>query len=167
MPPERDEHAGGETAERDHEDLGERLGALESAIDDLKRRQVVAELRADPGRLLAGVGDVRRLARQDLDDLAEVLARWDVPLSPDEELQLQQVALVAQGVSGPRRSTVHLVVGVASRACTADLETVARAARVLTDHGRRAIPVLVALTPLGHDPTEAALALGVEIVVDA
>ena len=166
MPAGGHEHAGAGEPARARPAIEDRLEAIESSIADLKRRQVIVELRLDPGRLLSGVADTRRLVRQDLDDLADVLARWDVPLSLDEEDQLRRVALVAQGIAGARRSTVHLVVDVASQVSEPHLERVARAARVLAERSRRAIPVLVALEPPRHDASVAALALGVEVVLD-
>lgn len=69
-----------------------RLSALEAAVEEVRRRQVVADLRSHPAHLLYGVAETRRIQHQDLDDLAETLARWDVPLSPAEELELQQVS---------------------------------------------------------------------------
>lgn len=149
------------------DDLDERLRAVEAAVEDIRRRQVVAELRSDPGRLLAGVAGSRRLVRQDLDDLADLLGRWDVPLSASDICELRRAALVAQGVSAALHSTVHLVVCVSSSALLADLEGVARAARVLSSRSRRTIPVLVTLRAPTHELTTAALDLGVELVIDA
>ncbi|MGO8876918.1 MAG: hypothetical protein ACLQNG_14275 [Acidimicrobiales bacterium] len=142
-----------------------RLSALEAAVEEVRRRQVVAELRSDPAHLLSGVAETRRIVRQDLDDLAETLARWDVPLSPADELELQRVALVAQGLSGARRATVHLVVDVAGTLSPAGLERLAAAAHVLSSRSRRTVPVIVALRPPTLEQTERAAALGVEIVL--
>jgi hypothetical protein len=148
------------------EALDERLGNLERSTEDLRRREVLSELRTDPSRLLAGIAEIRRVVPEDLDDLAEVLARWDVPLSPGELKALQQTALVAQGVSGSRGAKVHLVVNIVSRVTAADLERITRAARILSVRSRRAIPVLVALREPPHAMMNAALARGVEIALD-
>lgn len=147
--------------------LGERLNRLERATDDLRRREVLAELRAEPSRLLAGIAEIRRVVSEDLDDLAEVLARWDVPLQPAELKALQETALVASGVSGSRGAKVHLVANVVSRVELADLERVTQAARILSVRSRRAIPVLVTLEEPPHAMMNAAIAKGVEIAVDA
>jgi hypothetical protein len=61
---------------------------------------------------------------------------------------------------------VYLVVDVTAQITASDLERIAAAARILSSRSRRAIPVLVTLSPASHDSTEAALAVGVEIVVD-
>lgn len=143
-----------------------RLSGIERAIEELQRRQVVTELRNDPGRLLSGVGDTGRIVREDSTDLSEALARWDVPLSIDEARQLQRTSLVAQAVTGPHGAKIHLVVRVVVEARTSDLESIADAARLLSSRSRRALPVLVTLRPPDHDTYEAAAALGVEIAVD-
>jgi hypothetical protein len=147
--------------------LDERLANIERATEDLRRRDVLAELRADPARLLAGIAEIRRVVPEDLDDLAEVLARWDVPLSPGEMQVLQQSALVAQGVSGARGTKVHVVVNVVSQVTAADLEKVTDAARILSVRSRRAIPVLVSLRQPPHAIMNAAIAQGVEVAHDA
>lgn len=148
------------------DELEARLSAIERAIEEAQRRQVVTELRADPGRLLSGVGDARRIVKDDLTDLSEALARWDVPLSIDEERELQRVSLVAQAVTGPHGGKIHLVVHVVVEAHESDLENIAGVARLLSSRSRRALPVLVTLRPPDHDTYEAAAALGVEIAVD-
>jgi hypothetical protein len=167
LAPESDrEQSRRDIPEGNRHDLEERLSAIETTIEDVRRRLVVAELRTAPARLLTGVADVRRIVSQDLDDLAEVLARWDVPLSPTDEQELHRMSLVAQGLSGTGRTTVYLVVDVTAQITASDLERIAAAARILSSRSRRAIPVLVTLSPASHDSTEAALAVGVEIVVD-
>jgi hypothetical protein len=165
--PEGDRHGDGEPesgAARRH--LDGRLDSIERLIEDLRRRQVVAELRSDPSRLLAGVADIRRVARQDIDDLSELLARWDVPLSSAEEEELRHADLLAQAVSGARHSTVLIVVDVAARVSADSLTRVAGAAGILSGRSRRALPVLVVLGSPTLDESEAAASLGVELVVD-
>jgi hypothetical protein len=146
--------------------VDERLANIERSTEDLRRREILAELRAEPSRLLAGIAEIRRVVPEDLDDLAEVLARWDVPLSPEDLTVLQQTALVAQGVSGARGAKVHLVVNVVSRVTAADLDKVTRAARILSVRSRRAIPVLVTLREPPNAMMNAAITRGVEIALD-
>ncbi|MHB1508972.1 MAG: hypothetical protein ACYCST_03945 [Acidimicrobiales bacterium] len=147
-------------------ELDERLQAIEAAVDRLSRRQVVAGLRSNPADLLAGVGGATRIARQDVDELAELLARWDLPLSQAEMQALRGVALLAQGTYGPAHASLHLVVDVVSRSRRSDLERLARATSVLLTRSRRAVPVLVTLHEPEDDSVETALNLGIELVVD-
>ncbi len=147
-------------------ELDDRLQALGAAVDRLSRRQVVAGLRSNPADLLAGVGGATKIVRQDVDELAELLARWDLPLSQAEMQALRGVALLAQGSYGPAHASLHLVVDVVSCSRRIDLEKLARAASVLLTRSRRALPVMVTLHQPGDDAVETALSLGIELVVD-
>lgn len=148
------------------EAIDERISELARTIHDLRRREVLYELRSNPGRLLAGVADIRRVTPEDIDELTEVLGRWDVPLAPSDLKVLRETALIAQGVSGSRGAKVHLVVNIATEVSSADLDRVTRAARILSVRSRRAIPVLLCLTEPSQAVVAAALARGVEIAVD-
>ncbi len=145
--------------------IEERMFALERAFADSRRRQLLAELRHDASRLLAGVREVRRIVPEQLDELSDVLARWDVPLSPEERSGLQQAALLAQGVAGSGGAKVHLVVEVVTTAAVDDLERAAAGARVFSVRNRRAIPVLISLEEPSPEIVAEAAGLGVELVV--
>jgi len=142
-----------------------RLSALEAAASDIRRRQVLAEIRSDPVRLLAGVADARRIVRDDLDDLSDVLARWESPLSPDELTSLQRAALVAQAVAGPQAAKLHLVVEVVVEVTASDLERTSALAGLLSSRSRRAVPVVVSLAEPEPDVARQGAEQGVEIVV--
>jgi hypothetical protein len=148
------------------EALDKRLANLERSTDDLRRRDLLWELRTDPSRLIAGIAEIRRVTPEDLDDLAEVLARWDVPLSPAELKALHQTGLVAQGVSGARGAKVHLVVNIVPEVTTGEIERITRTARILSVRSRRAIPILVSLEEPPSAIQNVAIARGVEIALD-
>jgi hypothetical protein len=146
--------------------LDDRLRTIEAAVDRLSRRQVVAGLRSNPADLLAGVGGATKIVRQDVDELAELLARWDLPLSPTETQALRGVALLAQAALATGHASLHLVVDVVVRSSQSDLEKLARATNVLVTRSRRAVPVMVTLHKPGADSIETARNLGIELVVD-
>lgn len=146
--------------------IEQRLDALVAVADDTRRRQRLAELRRDPSWLLAGLTDVRRVVPERLDELTDVLSRWDVPLTDDELHDLRHAGLVAQGISGPAGSKVHLVVDVVAGATHDDLELAARRARIFSARNRRAIPVVLTLEQPVHEVAAAAADLGVVLLTD-
>ncbi|MGO9910985.1 MAG: hypothetical protein ACLPQS_07480 [Acidimicrobiales bacterium] len=123
-------------------------------------------MRQDPSRHLSGIADVRRVIREDLDEIAEVLSRWDVPLSPEERADLRGAGLVAQAIVGLHGAKVHLMVEVVSTPSIEDLDRVERRARIFTARNRRAIPILLSLERPGHDLVAEAQRRGIEIAVD-
>ena len=157
---------GGTTAGR-YERLEARLGALELAVADIRRRHVLAEIRLNPGRLLGGLAGARRIVRDDIDDLADMLARWEAPLSPDELAALQRAALVAHAVTGPQASKIYLVVvDVVLELTESDVIRAVDVAGILSARSRRAVSVVVALAAPDPDLERRAAKHGVEIVVD-
>lgn len=146
--------------------IEDRLFALERAAAEARRRQLTAHLRHDPTRLLAHLPELRRLTREDLDELADVLSRWDLPLSEEEWVELQRSSLVATAVSVHGGPKLHVVVEVVTAAGPEDLERAATRARIFTNRNRRAIPVVVALEPPAGGLLGRADELGVVLVVD-
>jgi len=146
--------------------LEARLVALEGATADFRRRHLLAELRSDPSRLLAGVAETQHIVRENLDELAEVLARWEAPLSPAERIRLRRAGFVGQAVAGAHKAKLHLVVDVVERVEPEHLEGVSETAKILADRARRAIPVLVCLESPPLEIARRAEDLGVELVVD-
>ncbi|MGO9198802.1 MAG: hypothetical protein ACLQK4_16950 [Acidimicrobiales bacterium] len=146
--------------------IEDRLHALERAAADARRRQLMAEMRQDPARHLSGIADVRRVIREDLDEIADVLSRWDVPLTIEERTDLQRAGLVAQAIVGHHGAKVHLVVEVVTTTSMDDLDRVERRARVFSVRNRRAIPIVLSLEPPGHGVAAEAQRRGIEIAVD-
>lgn len=144
-----------------------RLAGLERAAADARRRQVLAELRQDPSRLLAGMAEIRRIVPEQLDELTDVLARWDVALSPEERADLQQTGLVARCADGASNAKVQLVVDVVSAVTLADLERSAKRSRIFTTRNRRSIAIVITLEPPSAEVRREAAHLGVELRTDS
>lgn len=142
-----------------------RLGSLERGAAEVRRRQLASEVWNDPARHLAGLSDLRRVVREDLEDLMEVLSRWDVPLTSDEREDLSRATLVAQALSLSQGGTVNLVVEAVTEVDAATLERAARRARIITAHNRRAIPVVLSLEPPYPEAAVAAARSGIELSV--